>query len=589
MEGKLTSIFWDLPDAVILYQADGSIYDCNEAACNLFKYSRLEMKSLKHADLLPENLSKRMPAELVHEIPTNNEFLWVIRRHKDGTIFECEHNSKIVCLEGIEFCLSCYRRAESTVIEHLNVTEDLDTNLPRSSTTAIFTWQEVEGTLYLIGYNPGMEESTQGKIREYVGATAHDLYEFRGRTDLIESMYNVYRKKSMFHNETYCDFLITDNYRFVDIVSFYVEPNLLVQFIEDVTDRHRALSALKESEERFKALYIGTPIPVITWKYQGGEFILVACNTAMESFTEGRIAGFIGTTAGRFYYQNPELCNDIRLCFKEQTIVQRESAMKFFNEEKYLTFTNAYVPGDLVLTHINDITDEKRAEAELLNYQHELSNLFEKNLNILESERTRISQELHDGIGQYLSTIKFSIENMLLTNGSTLDSYSIQEQLHTNISLLKEAIKDVSKISMDLRPAILDDLGLIATINWFLREFSKVYKSISVKTHVSANESDIPKQIKIVIYRVLQEAMNNITRHSSANIVDILMWKTDENLEFAIEDNGKGFDVHEMLRNRCGLGIAGMRERVTYSKGNFSIESIKGRGTSIQIAWPISH
>ncbi len=583
-------MFSELPIAVILYQADGSIYDCNEAACKIFGYTRSEMKSRKHANLLPENISKRMPAKLALEIPTNNEFLWVIRRQKDGTIFECEHNSKIIKLEGIEYCLSCYRRTESNRMEHLNDTGNIGINLPESSSnTAIFTWQEIDGELRMTGYNTAMEEFTQGTVKEFVGSTPHELYEHRGRTDLIDSIYDVYQSKGMLHKETYCDFLITDNYRFVDIVSFFVQPNLLVQFIEDVTDSHHALLALQESEERFKALYIASPIPVITWKYQGGKFILIGYNNAMDSFTQDRIMDFVGTSTDAFFCNTPELRQDIKYCYENKTVVKREVAMTFLtnNDRNYLEITHAYVPGNLVISHINDITEQKWAEAELLRSQQELSNLYKKHLNSLERERERISQELHDGIGQYLSTIKFSTENMLLSNDFS-SSKNINEQLRANIALLKEAITDTSRIAMDLRPSILDDLGVVATINWFLREFGKVYKDILIEKYVMLEESEIPQQIKIVIYRVLQEAMNNIARHSKADKVIIKMSKEGGGLVFIIEDNGIGFNISEIQKSTGGLGIAGMRERVAFSKGYFSIKNIKQGGTAICVQWPLA-
>lgn len=588
----MSDMFQELPFAAILYRHDGTIHDCNKAACRMFGYSRPEMRALNHADLLPENFLRIMPSHFSFEVTTKGEFLWVCRRHRDGTIFQCEHSSKIIRADGVDYYFSCYRRTESgamaspdLMVKHASADSPLV-----SAPICIFTWQEIDGELRLIGYNPAMDELTEGRIRQYAGSTAHELYEHRGRSDVIEIMYRVFRQRGTIRMETYCDFLLPGNDRFVDSVTFFMAPNLLIQFIEDITERRQALADLRESEERFKALYVGSPIPVMTWKHTGGDFILFGCNEALEAFTESRVAQLIGTSAGVVCRSYPEIGDDIRRCFETGTVVRRNGSLRLSanDEERQLVFTHAYVPGELVLTYINDITEQKQAEAELMRYQRQLSDLYEKHLDVLERERQRISQELHDGIGQYLSTIKVGTENLLLNNISEMSRQSVDEQLRANIALLKEAIMDVSKISMDLRPSILDDLGIVATINWFLREFGTVYRGITVEKDLSVQDARIPQHIKIVAFRILQEAMSNIAQHSGADRVEIRMREAGGTLEFTIRDNGTGFDVAQLQKESYGLGIAGMRERVSFSQGAFSIESTKGKGTVVRVEWPLS-
>jgi len=586
----LSDLLRELPVAVVLYQDDGMIYDCNNLACRMFGYSREEMQKLRQTELLPKIFLRIVPDPFIQENITNGEFIWVSRRRKDGTIFQCEQSSKLIVSGGKEFCLTCYRQFETLGVSEQKsfMSKELSTALTVNTPFCVQTWQEINGELRLIGFNPTLEGYTEGKIKDYTGCTVHDLYATRGRNDVVDLIYETYRKKGMLRIETFCDFLIPGNERFVDTVSFFVTPNILVQYIEDVTEQRKALAALKESEERFRALFLGSPVPVMTWRYTNGEFILDEYNLAMNKFTSGKISDLLGAGAKQLFSANPEICEDIQICFNEHKIVQRQTMVVFSGDERHLSITHAYVPNNLVLTHIHDITDQKRAEDELLRYQQELSNLYEKHLNVLEHERQRISQELHDGIGQYLSTIKVSTENLLLSNVEKMDRQSMEEQLRANIALLKEAIMDVSKVSMDLRPSILDDLGLIATINWFLREFGKVYKNIMIEKNVSLEDSEIPQNIKIVIFRVLQEAMNNIVKHSNADHVQIFMHKTVDALEFIIKDNGMGFDVPKMQKNRCGLGIASMRERVAFSQGRFSIESDEGRGTIVKFVWPLN-
>ncbi len=586
----LSDLLRELPIAVVLYQHDGMIYDCNNLACRMFGYNREEMQELRQTELLPKIFLRIVPDPFIQENITNGEFIWVSRRRKDGTIFQCEQSSKLIISGGKEFCLTCYRQFETLGVSEQKsfMSKELSKALTVNTPFCVQTWQEINGELRLIGFNPTLEGYTEGKIKNYTGCTVHDLYATRGRNDVVDLIYETYRKKGMLRIETFCDFLIPGNERFVDTVSFFVTPNILVQYIEDITEQRQALAALKESEERFRALFLGSPVPVMTWRYTNGEFILDEYNLAMNKFTSGKISDLLGAGAKQLFSANPEICDDIQTCFNENKIVQRQTMAIFSGDERHLSITHAYVPNNLVLTHIHDITDQKRAEDELLRYQQELSNLYEKHLNVLEHERQRISQELHDGIGQYLSTIKVSTENLLLSNAEKMDRQSMEEQLRANIALLKEAIMDVSKVSMDLRPSILDDLGLIATINWFLREFGKVYRNMEIEKHISLEDPEIPQNIKIVIFRVLQEAMNNIAKHSHADRIHVGMRKTKDAIEFIIKDNGVGFDVSRMQKNRCGLGIASMRERVAFSQGKFSIESDEGSGTALRFEWPLN-
>jgi PAS domain S-box-containing protein len=589
----ISDLLHELPFAAIIYQPGGAVYDCNETACRMFGYSQREMRSLHYTNLLPDKFLTTGLSAFPLDVTTKGEFLWVCRRHKDGSIFQCEHSSKLVRLHDMAFYFSFYRRTESGGMMPPNpLMKNALVESPRiNAPICVFTWQEIDGQLRIVGYNPAMDEVTRGRIEQYVGCTAHELYEHRGRSDVIEVMYQIYRQKGILRYETFCDHLMPGNESYVDSVTFFMEPDLLIQFIEDITDRRQAVAELKRSEERFKALYVSSPIPVITWKYADDDFILIGYNNALEQLTNNAVAEMMGTPARIIFNEKPELCDDIRRTYEERTIVRRRAALRLGakgDEKKHLAITHAYVPGDLVLTYIADITEQVQAEAEILRYQRQLSSLYEKQVDIIERERQRISQELHDGLGQYLSTIKLSTENLLVNNDAGIDRTLMDEQLRATIGLLKEAITDVSKISMDLRPSILDDLGIVATINWFLREFGTVYKTIRVDKDLFVDDAEIPQRIKIVMFRILQEAMSNIGQHSGADHVRIRMKKAGGFLEFTIRDNGGGFDVKELQKSCNGLGIAGMRERVSFSQGVFAVESKKGKGTTVRVRWPLS-
>jgi len=242
----------------------------------------------------------------------------------------------------------------------------------------------------------------------------------------------------------------------------------------------------------------------------------------------------------------------------------------------------------LILLAIEDVTERKSAEEALRKSEEELRLLSSQLLTTQENERGRIARELHDGIGQYLSAIKFKLEDVLGHVEKGI-SDSIVKSLGSIILLIQDTVEEVRRITMDLRPSTLDNLGILATIAWLCREFQATYSTVEIKREISVEESDVPNPLKIVLYRVLQEVLNNVAKHSGANMVTISLAKKNNTIQLAIEDNGCGFDVEEarsVESSERGFGLGSMKERTGLSGGTFVINSAKGRGTFVLASWP---
>jgi signal transduction histidine kinase len=234
-------------------------------------------------------------------------------------------------------------------------------------------------------------------------------------------------------------------------------------------------------------------------------------------------------------------------------------------------------------------TARKRTETELRESQRRLKILSARLINAQEDERRRIAKELHDGIGQILTAIKFGVENCMQT-AQCQSAFSCRDSLITVIAAVQNGIDEIRRISGDLWPSMLSDLGILPTVDWYCREFQNLYAGIRIAKMIEVTEADIPNPLKITLYRVLQEATNNAAKHSKCDLVSLSLQKKDGALEMIVCDNGRGFDVPgELSRHRPdrGQGLSSMRERTELSGGSFHLSSDLASGTVIRTSWKL--
>jgi signal transduction histidine kinase len=246
------------------------------------------------------------------------------------------------------------------------------------------------------------------------------------------------------------------------------------------------------------------------------------------------------------------------------------------------------VTNQMIESVSTQIAERQRAEEALRKSEEELRHLSSQLLKVQENERKRISRELHDSIGQSLTAIKFGLENARSQVAQDTAEASV-ELLATLIPLVQQASEEVRRIHTDLRPSMLDDLGILTTINWLCREFQLIYTGIRIEKQVDIKENDVPESLKIIIFRILQEALNNVAKHSHADLVRLHFGKTRNTIRLAIRDNGRGFDMRGVLTTEVaekGFGITSMKERTEFSEGVFAIKSALGAGTVVDASWP---
>ncbi|MGD9329855.1 MAG: PAS domain S-box protein [Desulfobacterales bacterium] len=237
-----------------------------------------------------------------------------------------------------------------------------------------------------------------------------------------------------------------------------------------------------------------------------------------------------------------------------------------------------------------EASERREVEEELEVSRRQLRLLSQKTLELLESDRQMIAKELHDSIGASLAAIKFSLEGWMEVYGEQMPSTEIP--FDRIISHIMETIKETKRISANLRPTTLDDLGLLATAKWFCRNLSGLYQDIQITPRFDVSEVDIPEAMKIVLYRVMQEALSNAAKHGEAQHIEVSLSLVDGYLKLTVSDDGGGFDPETVFGAEdklSGFGINSMRERVEICGGRFDIQTRIGEGTRIEVSLPVEN
>ena len=231
----------------------------------------------------------------------------------------------------------------------------------------------------------------------------------------------------------------------------------------------------------------------------------------------------------------------------------------------------------------------KQPKSSSLDAEKQLRYLSSQIIAAQEIERKRISRELHDELGQALSLIKFKlrfIRKHLHKNQSPL-----KQECEDTLAFIDQVIENVRRLSRDLSPTVLDDLGLTAAIRWLIHNLKIKEKNIHVLSDIMYIDHFFPQDSYINIYRIIQEALTNIGEHAEAKNISLIIKNQKDTIFFSIEDDGIGFNLNKALKKitiERGLGLASMAERVQMLGGYFNILSKKGKGTRIQFKIPFN-
>lgn len=244
--------------------------------------------------------------------------------------------------------------------------------------------------------------------------------------------------------------------------------------------------------------------------------------------------------------------------------------------------------GRIIIAIVRDITRRKQAENELRESDRQLRALAARLDQVREEERTRIAREIHDELGQSLTGLKMDLAwtNKLLEKPKKPAAPVLREKIAAMMKLIDLTVQSVRRISSELRPGVLDDLGLLSAIEWQANEFQQ-RSGTACDVSIAADKRPVPPEISTAVFRIFQEILTNVARHAKATHVQVGLSKTGDQLVLEVHDNGRGVTPQE-LGDRRSLGLLGMRERAETFGGTVKITGVAGQGTTVVVTIPLA-
>jgi PAS domain S-box-containing protein len=358
---------------------------------------------------------------------------------------------------------------------------------------------------------------------------------------------------------------------------------------EDVTERKQAEDALRESERRFRDLANLLPQSVFEMDVDGKFTYSNRYGFKTFGYTENDLKKGVNALELFIPEDRERIKENIgrRLTGKEFQDHEYTGLRKDGTKFPVLVYSNPIIRDKKpvgVRGIVLDITEQKRVEERLIRSRQQLRELASYSEFARERERSQIAREIHDELGQALTALKIDVH--WLSNKLPKGHELLLNKTKSMSSLIDMTIKSVQRISSELRPGLLDNLGLSAAIEWQVDEFEN-RMGIICNIAIDPEEIVLDRDRSTAIFRILQESLTNIARHSNATIVDISLIEQFDSLELNVHDNGEGI-TEEQISDPRSFGLIGMRERVNLLGGYLSISGTPNKGTTIIVRIPLN-
>ena len=588
-------------DAILLMTTDGAILSANQAACTIFQRSEEDLCRIGRAGIVDMS-DPRLSVLIEERNRTGKAKGELLMLRNDGSKFPVELSSSVYSDQSGQQRISMIIRditERKLAEEALRENEERYRLISDVVSDYIFTTKIVKnGKLGLSWVTGAFERITGYSFDEYI---AHGGWRAALHPDDIEKDNQDFEELKK-NNKLVTDLRTLAKDGRIIWVRVYAHPiwdyqnNKLVGIyggVKDITESKLAENALAVSEARLHTLV--QTIPDLIWlKDLNGVYL--SCNAVFERFYGAKEADIVGKTDYDF------IDRELAESFRENDLKAIALGKPSINEE-WITFANnghtvllettktpmynssGTLLGVLGIGH--DITERKQIEVALNKSEDQLRKFASHLQNVREEEKVALAREIHDDLGQILVALKIDIgllKQKVIRDNSFVASEGMLEKFDNLVFLIDKTIKTTRRIMTGLRPEQLEIFGFIGATKTYLQQFEERHQ-LSCQFIVEASDLDLDQQQALTLFRILQEALNNIVKHAKASMVKIQLSNKIDTLVMEIIDNGIGFNKNNSSRTDS-YGMIGMKERVVLLEGKLEIVSEVGSGTCVRVEIP---
>ncbi len=582
------TLFEKASEGIIFIDGDGTIVAVNESFAHMHGYSCEKILNM-HINDLEARTDFKKDSEITRRLLTGESVLVEVEHyHADGHTFPMEVSITFTEIND-KRCFLCFHR---DITDRNKVQRELQEKEAKMRAML----ESFDGLIYICSVDYRVEFMNENLIQR------------TGRNAVGERCYAVLNDR-----DSICPWCVNDRISREEIIRYEIQSpkdgrwyhvvntpihygggslSKLTMFV-DITERKKADLALKESEELYRRLLASVTDYIYAVRVEDGRSVATRHGDGCLTVT--------GYTPEE-YQTDPDLWDHIVYCADRDSATQQWRAITSGQKTEPLEYRivhrngsirwvrNTVVPrfdklGKLMAIDglISDITEKKMLE-EKLNLARKLEEENMKRfprvlIETQEEERLAIARELHDEIGQSLTGLKLYVES--ISNSMLPDHAGDMRAIESSLG---EMLHIVRNMSLNLRPSMLDDFGLVSTLKWYFERY-KLQTGISVNfTQTVANKRFSQKK-EISIYRITQEALTNAARHADVKCILVELIIAQGRITLSITDKGRGFDIENT--GYCGSGLSIMRERAILLKGTFSLSSSPGKGTEIIVTIPL--